>query len=618
MQVLYTLTSRTFDPNAEMKPDDRSGGWTVDTQLFVVDVQGGTPRQLTFGEEWPTSPRWAPDRTAIAFLRPHGGRKRIHVLPMEGGEPRLVDTGDLEPTRVEWSPAGGALAFTASLPETPEERRTKWETGGVERYDEEWRSEQLFVMDLPDGEPRRITVGLGHVTEFDWAPDGGHVAVITSPSSNPYLTFSRATPRIVCAADCSLRGALETVPGIYRRIRWSPDGSRVAYLKAAGTLSMMNELVVREVNGDGRWNAAAGMDPSIADFVWLTESGDLLAHVLERTSSRLYRLKPDGSGTACVDDGSRVIRGGLHVDAEGGHVACLASTPTTSDAPAVFDLHAGRWREAVQVNPEVRDWALGTLELVHWKNPEGQEIEGLLWVTPRAEADRAPPLMVLPHGGPDWVSLAGFSAWAHYFGARGLSVFQPNYRGGIAYGYEHYAANRGRLGEIEWADIESGVDHLIATGRADPERLVIGGWSWGGYLTAWAIGHTDRYQAAVAGAAVADVVSQYGLSDINYGVVGLWEYRGNPWQQAENFDRANPLRFVQHATTPTLILHGKDDRRVPFASAQILYRALWDVGCEVRCYAYPGEGHGIRQPAHVVHLLEAWADWYLDHLPEEE
>ena len=208
------------------------------------------------------------------------------------------------------------------------------------------------------------------------------------------------------------------------------------------------------------------------------------------------------------------------------------------------------------------------------------------------------------------MSVERFSAWVHYFAARGYSVFEPNYRGGFGYGYEFYAANRGRLGEIEFADIESGVDHLIATGKADKERLFYGGWSWGGYLTAWTIGHTDRYRAAMVGAGVIDTVTQYAGSDINHGIAAEWEFKGNPWQQTEQFDRASPSRYLRNVKTPTLITHGRNDHRVPFLNAVILYRGLVDVGCEVKFFAYPREPHGFREPAHQVHLLRHWAAWF--------
>lgn len=158
------------------------------------------------------------------------------------------------------------------------------------------------------------------------------------------------------------------------------------------------------------------------------------------------------------------------------------------------------------------------------------------------------------------------------------------------------------------------MDALIASGRVDRGRLVYGGWSWGGYLTTWTIGHTERYRAAVAGAAVVDVVSQYALSDVNHGIAAQWEFQGDPWRDPQKFAAANPMASLHRAVTPTLVLHGLADRRVGYTSAVILHRALLDVGCEVELYAYPGEPHGFEDPRHVIHVLETWAGWYDRHL----
>jgi dipeptidyl aminopeptidase/acylaminoacyl peptidase len=250
--------------------------------------------------------------------------------------------------------------------------------------------------------------------------------------------------------------------------------------------------------------------------------------------------------------------------------------------------------------------------VISWKTPDGATIEGILTLPPDLPKGAKPPLWVFPHGGPDDVSQLSWSRWTPAIVARGYAVLQPNYRGSTGYGLPFYSANRGRLGEIEFMDIESGVDALVAAGRVDPDRLYYGSWSWGGYLTAWTIGHTPRYRAAVAGAAVVDTVGQYALSDINHGVAGEWEFKGNPWQQ-DGHARANPVSRLRDARTPTLILHGQADDRVPFSQGQILHRALSDVGCEVEFLAYPREPHGFQEPAHWVHMLSAWAAWFDAH-----
>lgn len=282
----------------------------------------------------------------------------------------------------------------------------------------------------------------------------------------------------------------------------------------------------------------------------------------------------------------------------------------------MIDVTRATLRTVATVNPQVSEWTIARTEVVTWKNALGIALEGVLTVPPHTKAGAPPPLLVLPHGGPDWVTLETFDAWSQFFAARGYSVFQPNYQGGIGYGRAFYEANRGKFGDIELGDIESGVDHLIASGKADPARLVYGGWSWGGYLSAWTLGHSDRYRAFVVGAGITDVVLQYVTSDINHGAIADWEYRGQPFTAPETFARANPIGFVRTAKRPTLILHGEQDSRVPLIHALVLHRALSDLGVDVTTWVYPREGHAFQEPAHVEHMLEVWASFYDRHLTE--
>jgi len=343
------------------------------------------------------------------------------------------------------------------------------------------------------------------------------------------------------------------------------------------------------------------------------DSRSLLVTEKARTRSRLLRVPLAGGQGAPLPFSGRVIDGEPQRGARGARLVFLSSTDRAPDDVTVLELASGQVRLATHLNPQVDSWPLGTQKVVRWKDAEGVEIEGLLTVSPAARPGAPAPLVVVPHGGPDDVTQERFSPLTQYFASRGYSVFRPNYRGGTGYGFAFYAANRNRFGEIEQADIESGVDALIASGDASPGQLYFGGWSWGGYITAWTIGHVHRYRAAVAGAAVSDAMLSYSLSDINHGVAAQWEYEGDPWRQLEHFDRPNPIRSAREMRTPTLILHGQADNRVPFQSSIQLYRALADQGVDVTFWAYPREDHGFVEPAHRVHYVRAWADWYDAH-----
>lgn len=611
--IAYILTSRTLDAEAKPSDTDKTGGWKTERQLYVV-APDAAPRQLTFSKERTSDARWSPDGTSISFVRQHEGKSRLMVMRLDGGEPRVVDAGKFEPQSYAWSPDGKSIAFLATLPLTEEEKTAKWKSGNGNVYGGEWRPSQLFVVPVEGGTPRQVTKGSENISAFEWAPDGTRFAVVVAASADPYDVSSLQTTRVISATEGRVLRRLETEPKSIGAIHFSPDGNWVAYEKGEGTLSLLNFLAVRCVaskcTDETARNAAKKIDPTLAGFVWAADSKSILSHVSERTTSAIYRLSLDGATTQKIGAGDRIVRTDLSPDKAHRFIAFNSASASEPSNPTIFDAQTGQSRVVVQLNPQIAKWSLGKQEVFRWKNAAGNEIEGVLLVTPLAEPGVAPPLMVMPHGGPDSVTSNDFSSWANYFASHGFSVFRPNYRGSTGYGFDFYAANRGRLGEIELEDIESGVDALIAAGKADPNRLVYGGWSWGGYLTVYTIGHTNRYKAAVAGAAVVDTGLQYAMSDINHGVAAQWEFKGNPWLQPENFARANPLLSLAKVKTPTLIIHGEADDRVPLPNGIILFSALRDIGTPVRMLTYPDEPHGFTNPAHNAHMLGEWLAWY--------
>lgn len=611
----YVVVEPRFDPKAKPKDDDdASGGWSKVARIYVVPTAGGTPKAMTWEAEDLSDPVFSHDGNLLAFLRKEDKKMRLHVLPLDGGESRWIDTGKLEPSALSFTPDGSRIVFLAVAQPTEEEKLAKFKNGGAEHLGHEWKPAHVWTVPVEGGDAVEIFRGPQHAVEYALSSDGKRLALMLAASSDPYDAANLRRPAIAEVGSDAPR-FLDEATANERGIAWSPDGRQVAWLQGVDTLSLLNHLVVADADGRGRWNAAAKLDPTIDAFVWRGDSSSLVAKVTDKTRSRLVELAANGSKLRDLPLPKDRALGDMVADRTGSRLVVFSSTWTDPVNPSVYDVDTGEFRVLADVNPQAASWPHGKSEVVSWKDPEGATIEGVLTTSPAARPGDKPPLMVMPHGGPDSVTTVGFSWWTTYFAARGYSVFRPNYRGSTGYGRDFYAANRGRLGPIEFMDIESGVDSLIVAGKADANRLFYGGWSWGGYLTVWTIGHTSRYRAAVAGAAVVDTVYQYVTSDINHGVAAEWEYKGNPWNQLDHFDRSNPLRSLGNVVTPTLILHGEADDRVPFANGRTLYRALSDIGCEVQFYAYPREPHGFKEKAHTVDFLERWAAWYRAHDP---
>ncbi len=607
----FTLSVAKRDTAAVPSAESTEGGWKRTRQVVLLDLGTRAIRTLTSGDDRAGAPRFSPDGHTLAFTR----KAAVWLLPLDGGEARKLDTGKLVPEAFRFSPDSRGMAFTSPSERSTEEIAKEWQAGGAFDWAGQWHRSRLWVLPLTGGLARAVSPDSLHIADFEWSPDGLHFAVLSSRDGDPYQVFNDPRPRVLSVVDGHIEASLvrssDSYGNAYDHLTWTPDSRSILLTGLNGGLSNVNALL--------RWDVASGTVRDLTPDRDLTLDGLTLANagrdaiVLQRarTEARFLRFPVAGGAPQDVGFRGRVSSGALLSDAAGRKLVFLSSTPREPQDVTVFDLGTRRSEVVTQLNPQAARWTLGGTQVVRWKNSEGTELEGLLTRPPGATAATA--LMVMPHGGPDDVSQQSFSSQVQLFASRGYAVFRPNYRGGTGYGFAFYAANRNRFGTIEQMDIESGVDALVERGLADPQRLYFGGWSWGGYITAWTIGHVQRYRAAVVGAGVNDVFSSYSSSDINHGVAAQWEYEGDPWRQTEHFDRANPVRYAKDMKTPTLILHGQGDDRVHFMNGITLYRALADVGCEVKFWAYPREPHGFQEPAHLVHRLETWLRWYDEH-----
>lgn len=609
--VAYVLAGATFDSSAKPKDGDAAAGWKRDRQLWVVDVATGQARQLTRGDDAASDPCWSPDGRTLAFVRNAGGKPALQLLPLSGGEAAKLATGELEPSSPAFSPDGKSIAFLAEPPPAASETRARWARGGAIRWEREFTPTKLWVVPVAGGEPRMVDAG-PNVISFAWSPDGRRFAVVTSESSDPYLVWNLTRLSIVDAAGRQPARPMARAASTYDPPAWSPDGKWVATLSLNGGLSNRNALVVCDAATGAARDLAPDPDRTFVGLAWGPDSRSLVAVTSARTVTVLERFPLEGAPAPLPSPG-RVVTSAPVSNPSATKLAFLSATDRSPEDVTVYEPATGTTSVLTTLNPQVASWRLGETRVVHWKNAEGLDIEGVLTTPAGMKAGLPAPLVVIPHGGPDDVTTTRFSSLVHYLASRGYSVLRPNYRGSFGYGFAFYAANRNRFGEVEQADIESGVDQLIRDRLADPKRLYFGGWSWGGYITTWMIGHVQRYRAAVAGAAVSDVFHSYSLSDINHGAAAQWEFEGDPWRQTEHFDRVNPIRYAANVKTPLLLLHGQADTRVPFAETVQFHRALADLGREVEFWAYPRENHGFTEPAHRADYIRRWADWYDAH-----
>ena len=619
--VLYTVSSADLEENE------------TDTDIWMLrrDGSGWTdPVQLTQSEQNDTNPQWRPDSHAFAFLssregdsprqgdsaRRGGGnnggqQQKIYLMDSRGGEARELFAHETGVSSFQWSPDGAFIAFRATDPESDDDKDLQ-ETGrDVNVEDQPGRPSHLWVLDAESGEARRVTEGDGFtVGPYDWNPDGSRLTFSATPSDRPMDSW-KSDVYVVSAHDAEARPVkLTDNPGPDANPQWSPDGRHLYYSRLLTDRYELasSHLVRMSVDGGDIADVSPDADIQAGGFTLSSDGrGAFFGATTGTTRGMFYmslddrrpvRLTPDLGiyGSADLsDDGSLVVY--TYENPDGPvelYAASLSRRPTAESVVA---------RQALTShNGHTSDWTLGNTDVLRWKGVDGRAVEGIV-VYPHdwTPGDGPRATVVKIHGGPSGVYVENFQASsstsdAQRYAADGYVVLLPNPRGSSGYGEAGLQAVIGDWGGLDFQDIMTGVDTLIARGVSHPDSLGVMGWSYGGYMTAWTVTQTSRFKAAVAGAAITENIAMWGTQDIQH--VFEAYFGGGPYEPGmwEVYQKSNPLAFIENATTPTMILHGENDPRVPPNQARIFYRGLLANGVQAKLVWLPRTGHGPREP----------------------
>jgi dipeptidyl aminopeptidase/acylaminoacyl peptidase len=584
--ILYTVSTRDMDDEELARS----------THLWRVGVDGEGNRQLTHGDTSSSSPRWFPSSGQFAFTRAVDGGSQVFGMYTDGGEAwQITDhEGGLQGYAI--SPDGTKLLFTARDPETPEQKRRAKQGDDAVVVDAEFRWTHLWMHDIASGETTRLSEGDFTVSDPRWSPTSDRIAYVTRPTTKNDDGWN-SDIWVVDVADGEAR-KLFANPGPDSSPRWSPDGQTIAFTAQpeTGTSVWYNKLYLMPADGstepeilleDFDLNAGAPIwAPNGADIYWSTGQGTKtnLFSVQTATDEVLDHAAPNGVNFQFTlsPDGGRWV----WVHANPTHPSELYTAPSDDLSQPTRLTRHNVWIEEDMIE-------LGRVETITWNNSEGQPIEGVVHLPPGFDGSTAYPLVVHPHGGPSGAVSESFNTANHMLAANGFVVLQPNFRGSSNYGQEFLNANRDYWGIRDYDDIMTGVDHLIAEGWADPDRMVAYGWSYGGYMTFWMSTQTDRFKLISPGAGLTNLYSMYSTTDIS-GYLG-WFF-GTPWDNEDIYRRLSPIRHVKNVTAKILIMHGANDARVPPEQAVEFYQALRDLGKDVTYVSYPRQGHGIAEP----------------------
>lgn len=570
--------------------------------------------------------RWSPDGSRVAIQMTRDGHEGLWILSLDSGKLSAVDTqgqhGLLSSHRyysgLQWSPDGRALVFAAQDLNDPDDPLLWKDWYRTEGFGNIRRRVHLWTVEVATGAVTQMTRGDFHHGQPTWSPDGRQIAFMANRGGREEAIVSSTNEDydiwVVPATGGEPRKLTRnTGPDISPS--WSPDGRSIAYTSVGyqGSHGDVFHLNVVDV-ATGETTALTGAldfdySVNLEPGHWVGERIFFSAGV--RGTFHAFSTTRDDTSPRALSSGDRVVSS-LSVSADGKRLALLVSDPTTPPEVWTTTTDGSGLRQVTTVNSHIDRAGLATTERVRWRSEDGMEIEGLVVKPAGFQSNRKYPLVVRPHGGPHGASRFGFNAEYQVYASHGYVSFAPNFRGSSDYGQSFLDADRGNLGGGDFRDLMSGVDHLIALGYIDPERLAITGTSYGGFLTAWAIGHTERFKAAMAGAPVVNAQSFFGTSDIPTWVT--WEYYGPPWKYPDLIRAYSPISYVQFAKTPTLITHGEDDVRVPLSQGFELYRSLKTLGVPTELVIYPGEQHGFSRPAHQVDRLRRTLEWFAKHL----
>jgi dipeptidyl aminopeptidase/acylaminoacyl peptidase len=589
-----------------------------------IDPALGEPRQFTSGEANDRYPRWSPDGSRLAFLsdRKERGTAQIHVMPVAGGEAIELTQGKKGVGDFAWSPDGATIAFTSADDPSEEEERREKERDDPRVFGERWGFARLRIIDATGGEVRTIVGGERHVDRFAWSPDGGRLACVLRPTPELDPGLGPAVIAEVSPGTGEER-ALATVDGWAEDFTYSPDGRWLLYVRSGSENRQASSALWRvSTEGGGRPERVAGGETSCILALGRHAGLDRpVCHVAEGLQWSLSLVDP---ADASLEPIYRPERGSFHF-----HTATLARVQgrlmlavalSLPDCPA--ELYAGDPAgELTCITDHHADMAstrLGRQEEFRWTARDGWQLDGIVIRPPDGIGAGPLPTVVLVHGGPYGRWEDGFNLswgnWGQWLATAGYAVLMPNPRGGYGHGEAFAAAARGDVGGADWLDILSAVDAAVERGIADPKRLGIGGWSQGGFMTAWAVTQTDRFRAGIDGAGPTEwgwmaATSDMGTFEAELGGSTLWDGTG-PYRHSE----LSPLSFARRVTTPLLILHGENDARVPVSQATSFHRALREIGATVEMVIYPREAHEIAERNHQLDLLKRVREWYGKYL----
>ena len=596
-------------------------------QIYLANADGSDAFPATFGESSSGNPQWSPDGKWLAFTAKRGEKVNLYRMRTSGGEAEpLLTKLKSDVAEFRWSPDSAQIAFVMLDPKTEQEEKDEKSKSDWRYEDENIKYGRLYVVPVEKDaegkrEPRKLTTQdyqVGSLSEgpFDWSPNGQSIVFVhmKGPKADYWVTSDIS----VVDAESGETHPLIVGPAAASQPFFSPDGETVAFVlsKDPPTWAGNGRIYLVSASGGERRPLAATFNESPTLLGWSADGLRLYFVEFHGTSAVLSAMTAEtGEITPLNETGG--LSYGFRLNATRTHFGFARQT---SDTPIeAFVTPASEFAPVAvsAANAKIPALPLGKTEIIRWNAPDGGEIEGLLTYPVGYAPGQRVPLILEVHGGPSGVFLEIFTAATGIypsasFAAKGYAVLRSNPRGSTGYGSEFRHANLKDWGGADYRDLMAGVDHVIALGVADPERLGVMGWSYGGFMTSWIITQTRRFKAASIGAAVTNLTSFTGTADIP---AFLPDYFGaQPWDDPEIYRAHSPVLQAKGVTTPSLIQHCVGDIRVPISQGYEIYNALRQQNVPVRMLTMPRQTHSPMEPRMYQVIMESNLEWFEKYL----
>jgi len=609
--------------------DDR-----FDRDLVLVDITSGEQHVLTHNRKDTGSPRWSPTGDRIAFLAAVGPAKeekaQIFILPMNGGDAAKLTDAPSGVEQFAWRPGGKEIAYVTA-DEPPNKKDIEKHLDAFEVGDNGYLETKaptpshIWLVAAEGGQPRRLTSGSWSLPKvlppsspsspLSWSPDGKLIAF--TKQTDPHSGDSDGrTVQILNVDSIEIRKLTnhEKFEGFGS---FSPDGSQLTYwYPRDGERANENEIFATSVSGGEGQDATRAIDRNILRAIWMPDGKSLLVGGHDGTQVSLW-LQPLGGAAKKLPLGDVSPSWSFWVDVTVGHNGEIAFAGRTPNQPPELYFMASPNdppKRLTNFNEQIASLALGKTERFEWQGPDKFHEDGVIVYPPGFQKGKKYPLVLIIHGGPRAATGTEFSFLPQFVAAHDFVVFEPNYRGSENLGNAYTHAIWNDAGDGPGRDVMAGIEALKKLDFVDEANIGVTGWSYGGYMTTWLIGHYQIWKAAVAGAAVTNMFDQYNLADFN--VTERYIFNGSPYvgDNLRAYREQSPITYAAHMKTPTLILSDTGDFRVTVTQSYELFHALKDNGVATRFFAYPVGGHFPNDPVRQADVYRRWTEWLVDHL----